>query len=81
MYAAFTHALLNSIQAWNWLNIVIIRAKGQAVISGLRHARKLGFSHALQLDSDGQHDWQDVGKISANFPATPGRNGHRSAGF
>ena len=39
------------------------QGKGQAVISGLRHAHKLGFSHALQLDSDGQHDWQDVAKF------------------
>lgn len=39
------------------------QGKGQAVMSGLRHAHKLGFSHALQLDSDGQHDWQDVAKF------------------
>jgi len=47
------------------------QGKGQAVITGLRHAYKLGFSHALQLDSDGQHDWQDVAKfleISAQHP-------------
>lgn len=47
------------------------QGKGQAVITGLRHAHKLGFSHALQLDSDGQHDWQDVAKfleISAQHP-------------
>lgn len=39
------------------------QGKGQAVITGLRHAHKLGFSHALQLDADGQHDWQDVEKF------------------
>lgn len=39
------------------------QGKGQAVITGLRHAHALGFSHALQLDSDGQHDWQDVAKF------------------
>ncbi|OTG73095.1 glycosyl transferase [Acinetobacter sp. ANC 4218] len=39
------------------------QGKGQAVITGLRHAHKLGFSHALQLDADGQHDWQDVAKF------------------
>ncbi|MFH7765891.1 glycosyltransferase family 2 protein [Acinetobacter sp. BSP-28] len=47
------------------------QGKGQAVMSGLRHAHKLGFSHALQLDSDGQHDWQDVAKflqISQQYP-------------
>lgn len=34
--------------------------KGQAVMTGLKHAFECGFSHALQLDADGQHDWQDV---------------------
>lgn len=49
------------------------QGKGQAVITGLRHAHKLGFSHALQLDSDGQHNWQDVEKflqISQQHPDT-----------
>ena len=36
------------------------QGKGKAVITGLLHAAERGFSHALQLDSDGQHDWQDV---------------------
>ncbi|MCL2075610.1 MAG: glycosyltransferase family 2 protein [Betaproteobacteria bacterium] len=30
--------------------------KGSAVIMGLREAHKIGYSHALQLDADGQHD-------------------------
>lgn len=36
------------------------KGKGEAVITGLRKAFALGFTHALQLDSDGQHDWNDV---------------------
>lgn len=36
------------------------QGKGQAVMTGLQHAFKQGYSHALQLDSDGQHDWNDV---------------------
>ena len=36
------------------------QGKGQAVITGLRYAAQMGMSHALQLDADGQHDWQDV---------------------
>ncbi|MCB9897781.1 MAG: glycosyltransferase family 2 protein [Planctomycetes bacterium] len=32
------------------------RGKGAAVKSGLRAARELGFTHALQVDADGQHD-------------------------
>ena len=34
--------------------------KGAAVIAGLRAARDAGFSHALQVDADGQHDLDDV---------------------
>jgi predicted LPLAT superfamily acyltransferase len=32
------------------------RGKGAAVMEGLRHASARGFTHALQLDADGQHD-------------------------
>jgi len=34
----------------------INQGKGGAVSSGLREAARLGFSHALQVDADGQHD-------------------------
>ncbi|MEZ4256435.1 MAG: glycosyltransferase [Polyangiales bacterium] len=30
--------------------------KGAAVFDGLREARRLGFTHAVQVDADGQHD-------------------------
>lgn len=36
------------------------QGKGGAVMSGLREARRLGFTHALQVDADGQHDLQQV---------------------
>lgn len=36
------------------------QGKGGAVMAGLREAGRLGFSHALQVDADGQHDLQDV---------------------
>ena len=39
------------------------QGKGQAVITGLKTAETLGYSHALQLDADGQHDWQDIAKF------------------
>jgi glycosyltransferase involved in cell wall biosynthesis len=46
-------------------NVYLIRlatnqGKGGAVMTGLREASRLGFSHALQVDADGQHDLQDV---------------------
>ncbi|BCX80822.1 polyprenyl-phospho-N-acetylgalactosaminyl synthase [Methylomarinovum caldicuralii] len=36
------------------------RGKGAAVKTGLRAARAAGFSHALQIDADGQHELADV---------------------
>jgi len=37
--------------------------KGAAVVTGLRAAHAAGFSHALQIDADGQHDARDVPKF------------------
>ncbi|HRE87841.1 MAG TPA: glycosyltransferase family 2 protein, partial [Myxococcota bacterium] len=34
--------------------------KGAAVKTGFEHARSLGFTHALQLDADGQHDIERI---------------------
>jgi len=36
------------------------RGKGDAVMTGIRFALGVGFSHALQIDADGQHDVSDV---------------------
>lgn len=34
--------------------------KGAAVCAGFEVARKLGFTHAVQIDADGQHDTADI---------------------
>lgn len=39
------------------------QGKGGAVITGLITAQKLGYSHALQVDADGQHDLNDIEKL------------------
>ena len=39
--------------------------KGAAVMRGLREAHQAGFSHALQIDADGQHDPTDVPRFLA----------------
>jgi len=36
------------------------QGKGGAVMAGLREAMRRGFSHALQIDADGQHDPADI---------------------
>lgn len=35
------------------------RGKGAAIKAGLREAERLGFTHALQIDADSQHDARD----------------------
>ena len=48
------------------------RGKGAAVKTGLNAARDLGYSHALQVDADGQHDLGDVPRFLAAARAAPG---------
>jgi glycosyltransferase involved in cell wall biosynthesis len=48
------------------------RGKGAAVKTGLRAAARLGFSHALQVDADGQHDLEDVPRFLGAAQAHPG---------
>ena len=38
------------------VRLEVNQGKGGAVMAGLREAARLGFSHALQVDADGQHD-------------------------
>lgn len=45
--------------------------KGAAVKTGLALARDLGFTHALQVDADGQHDLDDVPRLLDAARARP----------
>ena len=45
--------------------------KGAAVMRGLRAAWADGFTHALQIDADGQHDAGDIPKFLAHARANP----------
>ncbi len=46
--------------------------KGRAVKDGLLRARERGFTHAVQLDADGQHDSNDIPRMLEAAAATPG---------
>jgi glycosyltransferase involved in cell wall biosynthesis len=48
------------------------QGKGGAVMAGLRAAADAGFTHALQIDADGQHDSSDVPRFVAAAVAEPG---------
>lgn len=53
------------------LRHAVNRGKGDAVMTGLRHLAQQGYSHALQIDSDGQHDSADIPRfiaLSASHP-------------
>ncbi len=45
--------------------------RGAALKTGYRHAHERGFSHALQLDADGQHDARDVPAFLAAMAEAP----------
>ncbi|MBW3831913.1 glycosyltransferase family 2 protein [Aeromonas hydrophila] len=47
------------------------QGKGGAVMTGLRRAHALGFSHALQVDADGQHDLADLPALLAEAGKHP----------
>ncbi|MBB3194237.1 glycosyltransferase family 2 protein [Roseateles terrae] len=47
------------------------QGKGGAVMAGLTHALGLGWTHALQIDADGQHDTTDVPAFLAQAQQHP----------
>lgn len=47
------------------------QGKGAAVQTGLKYANGLGYSHAIQVDADGQHDITDITKLVALSQAQP----------
>ncbi|MEH6566678.1 MAG: glycosyltransferase family 2 protein [Halopseudomonas sp.] len=47
------------------------RGKGAAVRAGLAYAEQLGYSHALQVDADGQHALDDLPSFVAAMQADP----------
>ena len=47
------------------------RGKGVAVMTGLVAAREAGFSHALQIDADGQHDVESIAQLVATTVQHP----------
>lgn len=47
------------------------QGKGGAVMTGLRHAHQQGFSHAIQVDADGQHAISDIPKFLNASKNTP----------
>lgn len=70
-----TRYLLQSLaQTYPWVTLLLHpynRGKGAAVMTGLRRAYRDGFSHALQVDADGQHNLADIPAMVARAQAKP----------
>jgi glycosyltransferase involved in cell wall biosynthesis len=54
------------------LHLPANRGKGVAVMTGIARAGAEGFTHALQVDADGQHDLADVPRLLGAAAAQPG---------
>ncbi|MGF6773317.1 putative LPLAT superfamily acyltransferase [Paraburkholderia sp. GAS199] len=53
------------------LRLAVNGGKGAAVMAGLRAAYAAGYTHALQIDADGQHDAADVPRFVDAAQAEP----------
>src|SRR5882724_2174833 len=61
-------------QESDWLTLLRLspnQGKGAAVMAGVEAAASAGFSHALQLDADGQHDATDIPRLLEVASAHP----------
>lgn len=60
-------ALMDSLTAkYSYLTLVTHsrnQGKGAAVQTGLKYAFEMGFTHAIQVDADGQHNIADIAKL------------------
>ena len=69
---AATQKLINSLcDKAEIVSLAKNQGKGGAVIAGLKKAHQLGYSHALQVDADGQHDLTSIVeliKASQEYP-------------
>ena len=62
-YAALAGLLDEHAPGTNLIRHAANLGKGGAVMTGLRAALDAGFTHALQVDADGQHDLRDIARL------------------
>lgn len=72
---ADTQAVIDAMVAENG-DVTLLRlphnqGKGAALVAGLLAAREAGYTHALQIDADGQHDTADAARFIAESRAHP----------
>ncbi|PMH44596.1 acyltransferase [Vibrio sp. 10N.286.49.B3] len=55
--------LAEQYESVNQLHLKVNSGKGGAVIAGIKHLHHRGYTHALQVDADGQHDLEAIPKL------------------
>lgn len=72
-----TQEILNLLALQHsWVTLIHFdenKGKGAAVIGAMREAKAQGYSHCLQVDADGQHNFDDIDKIlteARTYPET-----------
>ncbi|MEI6859808.1 MAG: glycosyltransferase [Shewanella sp.] len=71
---ATRHLLISLAKRYSWVTLLhhpFNRGKGAAVTTGLRAAFKDGYSHALQVDADGQHNLNDIPALLTRAKENP----------
>jgi glycosyltransferase involved in cell wall biosynthesis len=58
--AAVLDRLAAEVEGVTLVRLPLNQGKGGAMMAGLREALRLGYSHALQIDADGQHAAGDI---------------------
>ena len=64
-------ALVRDVSGIHLLRLPHNQGKGRALTTGLLAAREAGYTHALQIDADGQHDTADVPNFLAEARTHP----------
>lgn len=67
-------AVLRALSAGDGVGLLRLprnEGKGGAMLAGFREASRLGYSHVLQIDADGQHDTKDLERFVALSQAHP----------
>jgi glycosyltransferase involved in cell wall biosynthesis len=69
--ALLDHLSRANAQAVSIVRLPLNRGKGAAVTAGMHEAARQGYSHALQIDADGQHDVADIARFIARARRQP----------
>jgi predicted LPLAT superfamily acyltransferase len=73
---AVTSAVLTALaeeyrESMDLVDLPTNQGKGVAVITGMRRAEELGYTHGLQIDADGQHNSDDIPSFIGAAKAEP----------